>query len=65
LTFYILDCGYVYYRRNFVDGDLDHKVGIYRNSEDGPCEACMVMDGSWKERVVDERVVYNSKFQIG
>lgn len=40
-------------------------VGIYSNSEIGPCEACMVMDGSWKERVVDERVVYNSKFQIG
>ena len=26
LTFYILDCGCVYYRRKFVDGDLYHKV---------------------------------------
>ena len=65
LTLYTLDCGCVYYRRKFVDGNLDHKVGIYRNGEDGPCELCMVMDGSWKDRVVDERVVYNSKFQIG
>ena len=64
LTFYILDCGCLYYRRKFVDGDLDHKVGIYRNAEDGPCQACMVMDESWKDRVVDEMVVYNSKFQI-
>ena len=65
LKFYILDCGCVYYRRKFVDGGLDNTVGIYRNAEDGPCEACMVMDGSWKDRVVDETVVYNSKFQIG
>jgi len=48
-----------------VDGDLDSKVGIYRNAENGPCENCMIMDESWKDRVVDEMVVYNSKFQIG
>ena len=65
LTFYILNCGCLYYRRKFVDGDLDNRIGICRNAEDGPCEACMAMDGSWKERVVDEMVVYNSKFQIG
>ena len=65
LTFYILDCGCVYYRRKFVDGKLDHKAGIYRNSEDGPCQACMAIDGRWKDRVVDETVVYNSKFQTG
>ncbi len=47
-----------------ADGNLNHKVGIYRDAEDVPCEACMVMDGSWKDRVVDEIVVYNSKFQI-
>ena len=41
LTFYILDCGYVYYWRKFVDRDLNHKVGIYRNFEDGPCQVCM------------------------
>ena len=64
LTFYILDCGCIYYRRKFIDGNLDHKVGIYRNSEDGACEACMIMDGSWKGRVIDEVVIYNSKFQI-
>lgn len=65
LTFYILDCGCVYYRRKFVDGKLDNEFGIYRDAEDGPCEVCMAMDGSWKERVVDETVVYNTKFQIG
>ncbi len=64
LTFYILDCGCLYYRRKFVDGDLDNRIGICGNAEDGPCQACMVMDGRWKERVVDEMVVYNSKFQI-
>ena len=65
LTFYILDCGCVYYRRKFVDGKLDHNAGIYRDAEDGPCEACMVMDGSWKDRVVDEMVVYNCRVEIG
>jgi len=64
LTFYILDCGCVYYRRKFVDGDLDYKVGIYRDAEDGPCQACIFLDENWKDRVVDERVVYNSNFQI-
>ena len=65
VTFYFLDCGCVYYRRKFLDGDLDHKIGIYRNGANGPCETCMCMDGNWKARVVDERVIYNSKFQIG
>lgn len=65
LKFYILDCGCIYYQRKFVDGTLVSKPGIYRDAEDGPCEVCMVMDGSWKERVLDETVVYNSKFQIG
>ena len=65
LNFYILDCGCLYYRRKFRDGDLDHKVGIYRDAEDGPCQVCMAMDGSWKTRMVDEMVVYNSKFQVG
>jgi len=51
--------------RKFVDGTLASKVGIYRDAEDRPCEACMVTDGSWKERMVDETVVYNGKFQIG
>ena len=65
LTFYTLDCGCLYYQRKYADGDLDHKVGIYRDAEDGPCEKCMAMDETWKDRIVDEIVVYNSKFQIG
>ena len=47
-----------------MDGDLDPQVGIYRDAEDGPCDVCMGLDGSWKERVVDEVIVYNSKFQV-
>ena len=44
---------------------LAFQVGIYRNADDGPCEAYMVMSGSWKNRIIDEMVVYNSKFQVG
>ena len=64
LNFYILDCGCIYYRRKFRDGKLESKAGIYRDAQDGPCEKCMVMDGSWEERVVDEMVFYNTKFQV-
>ncbi len=65
LKFHILDCGCIYYQRKFFDGTLLSKAEIYRNSEDGPCEVCMAMDDSWKDRVIDETVVYNCGFQIG
>ena len=64
VKFYLLDCGCIYYQRVLEDGTLDLKTGIYRNSEDGPCEVCMLQDASWKERSVDEIIVYNSKFQF-
>ncbi len=47
-----------------MDGTLVSKPGIYRDAADGPCEICMVMDGSWKNRVVDETVVYNIGAQV-
>ncbi len=64
LMFYYLDCGCIYYQRQFLSGEADRKFGIYRDSEDGPCEVCIVTDEDWKDRVVKETVVYNSKIQI-
>lgn len=64
LKFYILDCGCIYYRRRFVDGTLVSKAGIYRDAADGPCEICMTMDERWKDRVLDETVVYNCGVEI-
>ena len=64
LMFYVLDCGCIYYQRKFVDGEIDQKFGIYRDAEDGACEVCIVMSQMWKNRVVDETVVYNSKIEI-
>ena len=61
---YVLDCGCIYYQRKFVDGEIDRRFGIYRDSKDGQCEVCIVTDEDWKDRVVDETVVYNSKIQI-
>ena len=65
LVFYVLGCGCIYYQRQFLDGKADRKFGIYRNSEDGPCEVCLFIDEDWKDRVVEETVVYNSKIEIG
>ena len=64
LRFYILDCGSIYYQRVFRDGNLDARIGIYRDAEDRSCEICMSQEGSWKEGVIDKVVVYNSKFQV-
>ena len=60
----ILDCGCIYYQRKSAYGKLISKPGIYRDAEDGPCEACMLMGQNWKSRVIDEKVVYNSKIEI-
>jgi hypothetical protein len=64
LKLYVMDCGCIYYNRVFRNGELDPKEGIYRDAEDGPCEVCMGMSEDWKDRVVDEVIVYNSKFHV-
>lgn len=64
LKFHILDCGCVYYQRLSRDGDLDAQIGIYRDAENGPCEVCMVQEETWEDRVIDQNVVYNTRFQI-
>ena len=65
LVLYILDCGCIYYQRKFLNGEIDRRFGIFRDSEDGACEACIFVDEDWKDRGVDEAVVYNSKIEIG
>ena len=64
LRFYFLDCYCIYYQRVFRDGDSDQKIGIYREPSDGSCQVCMSQEDDWKKRVIDEMVVYNSKFQV-
>jgi len=64
LKFYVMDCGCIYYHRVFRNGDLDPQVGIYRDVEDGPSDVCMHLDKDWGDKVVDEALVYNSKFQV-
>ena len=64
LRFYILDCGCIYYQRVFRDGNLDAQIGIYLDAENGPCETCLAQAKTWENRVIDEKVAYNSKFQI-
>ena len=64
LKLYLMNCGCIYYQRLFRDGDVDSKVGIYRDAGDAPCDICMHMDKGWGDRVVDESIVYNSKFQV-
>ena len=64
LKFYILDCGCIYYQRVFRDGNLDAQIGIYLDAENGPCETCLAQAKTWENRVIDEKVAYNSKFQI-
>ena len=58
LKLYTLDCGCIYYQRVFRNAKLDPQMGIYRDAETGPCEVCMAFEETWKERVVDETVVY-------
>ncbi len=58
LKLYTLDCGCIYYQRVFRNGKLDPQMGIYRDGENGACEVCMAFEETWKERVVDETVVY-------
>ena len=65
LKFYVLDCGCIYYQRKFVDGTVVSTIGIYRDAADGPCEICMAMDKNWRDRVVDETVIYNFGVQVG
>ena len=64
LKFHTLDCGCVYYQRVFKHGSLDPQVGIYRDADNRACEVCMHLDEGWRDRVMEEVVVYNSKLQI-
>ena len=57
-------CGCIYYQRVFRDGKFDPQIGIYRDADNGPCEVCMLQEELWKDRAVDEAVIYKSKFQI-
>ena len=47
-----------------VDGNLDPQTGIYRDAEDGACDASIGFDENWRKRVIDEKVAYNSRFQL-
>ena len=64
LKVYRLGCGCIYYQRLFRNSDIDPLLGIYRDANDGPCDICMLQEETWKERVIDEIVVFNSKIQI-
>ncbi len=66
LKFFTMDCGCIYCLRVSRNGVMDyHHVGVYRDAEEGHCEACLDLGQNWGDRLVDETVVYNSKFQIG
>ena len=43
---------------------LDQHIGIYRDTDNGPCEVCMLQEKTCKYRMVDEILVFNSKFQV-
>ena len=45
---------------SFLTAIWSSRFGIYWNAQDGHCEKCMIMEDTWKERVFDEIVVYNS-----
>ena len=42
LRFYILNCGCIYYKRLFRDGEFDSQRGIYRDADNGSCEVYML-----------------------
>ena len=56
-----VDCGCIYYQRVHRNGNLDPQIEIHKDAEDGPCEACMAQEERWKDRVIDEVMVYNSE----
>jgi hypothetical protein len=65
LKFFTMDCGCIYCLRVSRDGVIDYShVGVYRNEEKDHCVACMDLKQNWGERLVDETVVYSSKFQF-
>ena len=55
----------IFYLKVFSNGDFDHHIGIYTGVDHGPCEECSRFSRECRERVIDESVAYNSKFQIG
>ena len=64
LKFFTINCGRIYYQRVLSGGSLGPQVGIYRYDENEACGICMLQDKNWKCRIIDDTVVYNSKFQI-
>ena len=64
LKLHALDCGCIFYRRIFPDGTLDSRLGIYRDGQEGPCEACIGLPKDWDERVVDEELVFRKEVLI-
>ena len=56
--------GCIYNQRAFRDVDLDSQTGIYSDAADGPCDVCMLQEETWKDRVIVEIVVCESKFHV-
>jgi hypothetical protein len=54
----------LYYQRVYKDGDLQLQVDIYRDPENGPCGVCMMQGDTWKEGVIDEAILYDSRLEI-
>ena len=44
---------------------IDQRMGIYRESEYGECQVCLAKTKGWKDRVIDECVIYSTQFQVG
>jgi hypothetical protein len=39
------------------------QIGIHGDAKDGAYEICIVQEEAWEDRVINEAVVYNSKFK--
>jgi hypothetical protein len=61
---YILACECIYFQRVLPNGNLDPMRGFYREADHGPCEECMRFPDDWKERVIDEAVIYSCKLRM-
>lgn len=41
-----------------------NRIAFRNQGDDGPCEVCLLQDATWKERSLDEIIVYNSEFRV-
>ncbi len=39
------------------------QIGIHGDAKDGACGVCILQEEAWEDRVINEAVVYNSKFK--